>query len=107
MKAASDVFKVTASAATVRAMRLGLISRDTASLYLQQLRDEFRERPKNTVRSQIHPENAVRKYSGREFSKRMLGVLDAGVISPGEFCRTVCLNRLRPHQIDDLRRAVG
>jgi hypothetical protein len=107
MKTASDEFKVTASAATVRAMRLGIIDGNTASSYLDELRAEFRSRPKDGPRNQIRPENAVRKYGGRELSRRMLRALDATNISPSEFCRTVCLNHLKPHQIDDLRRAVG
>lgn len=107
MKRASDEFKVTASAATVRAMRLGLISEDIARSHLDELRDEFLSHPKGGPRSQILPENAVRKYGGREFSKRMLRALDSASISPGEFCRAVCLNHLKSHQINDLRRAVG
>lgn len=107
MKRASDEFKVTASAVTVRAMRLGIISGDLARSHLDELRVDFRSRPKDGPRNQILPENAVRKYGGRELSKRMLRVLDATSISPGEFCRTVCLNYLKPHQINDLRRAVS
>lgn len=106
MRSASNEFKVTASAVTVRAMRLGTISTATASSYLGQLRDEFRSLPKPGPRSPIHPENAVRKYNGRELTRRMLHALDNGSISPGEFCRSVCLNRLKPQRIDDLRRAV-
>jgi hypothetical protein len=37
----------------------------------------------------------------------MLHALDNQSISPGEFCRAVCLNHLKPSQIDDLRRALG
>lgn len=107
MKAASSEFKVTASAVTVRAMRLGLINGETASSHLSQLREEFGRIPKDGPRNKILPENAVRKYAGRELTQRMLQALDARSITPGEFCRTVCLNRLKPSQIDDLRRAVG
>lgn len=107
MKRASDEFKVTASAVTVRASRLGIIRPDVARSYLDDLQAEYLSRPQSSARSQILPENAVRKYGGRELSRRMLRSLDAGKISPGEFCRTVCLNTLRPHQINDLRRAVG
>lgn len=106
VKAASDEFKVTASAVTVRAMRLGIIDRRTAGVHLEQLRSEFRSRPKGGPRSPIHPENAVRKYNGRELTVRMLHALDSGEISPGEFCRSICLNHLRPSRIEDLRRAV-
>lgn len=107
MRAASDEFKVTASAVTVRAMRLGLITVDVAKSYLDELQVEFAQSPKGGPRTPILPENAVRKYGGRELSKRMLRALDAKSLSPGEFCRAVCLNRLKPHQIIDLRRAVG
>lgn len=107
IKRASDEFKVTASAVTVRAMRLGVISWDAGQAHLEELRVEFLRLPKGGPRSPILPQNAVRKYGGREFSRRMLQALDASKISPGEFCRGVCLNHLKPHQIDDLRRAVA
>ncbi|MDR6436768.1 hypothetical protein J2790_001889 [Paenarthrobacter nicotinovorans] len=107
MHSASETFKVTPSAATVRAMRLGIINPATASEYLEQFRVEFRSRPKGGPRNQILPQNAVSKYNGRELNRRMLGALDGQNISPGEFCRAVCLNRLKPSQIDDLRRALG
>ncbi|MBO1740504.1 hypothetical protein [Leifsonia sp. TF02-11] len=107
MKRASDEFKVTASAVTVRAMRLGVISQETGISHLNELRTEFFSQPQNNARSPIRPENAVRKYSGRELTKRMLGALDQSSISPGEFCRSVCLNRLRPNQIGDLRKAIA
>lgn len=107
MRIASDEFKVTASAVTMRAMRLQLISKDTASNYLDQLRADFWNQVKDGPRNAILPENAVRKYGGRELTKRMLRVLDRGGISPREFCRSVCLNHLKPAQIDDLRSAVS
>jgi hypothetical protein len=107
IKKASDVFKVTPSAVTVRAMRLGVVNGDVGRAYLRELRNEFDGRAGGSPRTQILPENAVRKYGGREFSRRMLTALDAGRITPGNFCRAVCLNLLKPHQINDLRRAVG
>jgi hypothetical protein len=107
MKHASDEFKVTASAMTVRAIRLGLISQETGTSHLNELRTEYFRQPQNNARSPIRPENAVRKYSGRELSRRMLRALDSSSISPGEFCRAVCLNHLRPNQIGDLRKAVA
>lgn len=106
IKAASDEFKVTASAVTVQAMRLGMISAEAAGNHLEQLRGEFRSRPKGGPRSPIHPENAVRKYNGRELTVRMLHAFDSGGISAGEFCRSICLNHLKPSRIEDLRRAV-
>lgn len=107
IKMVSNEFKVTASAVTVRAMRLGIISEGTAGSYLDELRNEFGDRAQTGPRKPILPENAVRKYGGRELSMRMLRALDEHSITPGEFCRAVCLNHLKPHQIDDLRRAVG
>lgn len=106
MKAAADEFKVTPSAVTVRAMRLGLIGGEVARSHLDQLRAEFGRRTERVGMSQIRPENAVRKYAGSELSRRMLHAVDARSITPREFCRAVCLNYLKPHQIDDLRRAV-
>lgn len=106
MKKASEEFKVTPSAVTVRAMRLGIINSDDAQSYLDELRVEVLGRPKGGPRSPILPENAVRKYVGRELSRRMLAALDASKISGGEFCRAVCLNHLKPHQLNDLRRAL-
>lgn len=106
MKLASDEFKVTASAVTVRAMRLGMISGETANKHLEQLRGEFRSLPKGGPRNQIRPEKAVRKYNGRELTARMLHALDSGSISPGEFRRSICLNHLKASRIDDLRQAL-
>lgn len=107
LKAAAAQFKVTPSAATVRAMRLGIISQEAAESHLEELRIEFGQRPKINGMSQIKPENAVRKYSGRELSSRMLRVLDAGLVSQGDFCRVVCLNKLKPSQIANLREALA
>ncbi|TFD12895.1 hypothetical protein E3T35_06300 [Cryobacterium sp. TMT1-2-2] len=107
MKRASDEFNVTASAVVVRAMRLGLIRPDAATDYLAELRSEFSQIPSGGPRSAILPENAVKRYGGRELSRRMLRALDASSISQREFCRAVCLDRLKPSQIMDLRRAVG
>lgn len=106
VQAASDEFKVTPSAVTIRAMRLGLLDQLRADEILDALRIEFWNRPKDGPRNQILPQNAIRKYGGRELSRRMLGALDAGSISAGEFCRAVCLKHLKPHQINDLRKAV-
>lgn len=106
LKAVSDDFKVTSSAATVRAMRLGIINGETATRYLEELREEFQSLPKAGPRNKIKPENGVIKYNGRELTRRMLQALDNQSISQGEFCRSVCLNRLKPVQIGDLRKAI-
>lgn len=107
MKALAAEFKVTASALTVRAMRLGIITGETAKSHLEELRIEFGRRPQIQGMNPIKPENAVRKYSGRELSSRMLRVLDAGLISQGDFCRVICLNKLKPSQIMNLREALA
>jgi len=106
VKAAADEFKVTPSALTVRAMRLGLIDRESAASHLEELAREYGSQEKSHAR-QPKAVNAVRKYNGREFSTRMLETLDRGRLSPKEFCRSVCLNRIKPSQIDDFRRALG
>lgn len=103
---AAGEFKVTPSAAVVRALRLGLISSETARSHLAELREEYIKRPERSGMSPIRAENAIRKYAGRELSRRILEALDSGVITGKEFYRTVCLNKLRDSQLDDLRRAV-
>ena len=105
VKAAADEFKVTPSALTVRAQRLSMIRTDTAVSHLSQLQREFGLRPKPQAR-QPKAVNAVRNYNGREFSRRMLDVLDTGRISKGEFCRVVCLRHISPSQINDFREAL-
>lgn len=105
VKAAADVLKVTPSAIAVRGMRLGMISPAAADTHLRELHREYSQRPKSQARS-LATVKAVRRYNGREFSRRMLEVLDAGRITRGEFCRVVCLRRIRPHQIDAFREAV-
>ena len=106
IRAAAEEFKVTPSAAAVRAMRLGLVTGETAQHYLGGLREEFDRAPKRNGGGNIHPWNAVRKYAGRELSRRMLMVMDSGGIPPKEFCRTVCINKIKPNQLGDLRRVV-
>jgi hypothetical protein len=106
MKSAADHFKVTPSAVTVRAMRLGQINGEVAGAYLEQLREEFGRLPQRKGSNPIRPENAVRKYAGRELTRRMLEAMDSGHITPREFCRTICLNKLQPNQLLDLRKAI-
>jgi hypothetical protein len=105
MKILADEFNVTASAMTVRAMRLNTIDRDSAKDYLEELAREYASRAKPTVRSPLVV-NAIRKYNGREFSVRMLGALDSQRLSQKEFCRSVCLNRIKPSGIEDFRAAL-
>jgi hypothetical protein len=105
VKAAADVFKVTPSAVTVRAMRLGRLTALTAIGYLRELETEFRARSKTKPR-QPKPVNAIRKYSGRALTARMLRAVDERRLSESEFCRVVCLNRIRPVDISELKAAL-
>ncbi|CAN7331586.1 DNA-binding protein [Arthrobacter sp. LjRoot14] len=106
VKAAADLFKVTPSAVAVRAMRLGRLSPLTATGYLRELEEEFRARNKPSRTSQPKPVNAVKKYSGRELTARMLRAVEEGRLSQREFCRVVCLNRIGPSDIGELKAAL-
>lgn len=106
VRAAASVFKVTPSAVVVRQQRLGLIAQQAAYEHLDLLRQEFVSRPKPQPR-QPKAVNGVRTYNGKEFSIRMHGVLDAGKVTAGEFCRTVCANKIKPHEIRDFREAIS
>lgn len=105
VKAVADEFKVTPSAVTVRALRVNIISGDIAKAFLDDLAQEYARRTKPKMRSPLVA-NAIRKYNGRTFSARMLGALDSGKLSPRDFCRSVCLNRIKPAQIDEFRAAL-
>lgn len=37
----------------------------------------------------------------------MIQALDVGKVSPGDFCRAVCANKIKPHQIGEFRKALG
>jgi hypothetical protein len=106
VKAAADDFKVTPSAMTVRAMRLDIIGADMAAGYLEQLGAEFRGRPKPGPRQQPKAVNAVRKYSGRALTARMIRAVEERRLSEREFCRVVCLKRIGPHEIGELKAAL-
>ncbi len=105
LKAVADEFKVTPSAMVVRAMRLKLISAEVATAYLGELRREYERRSKTPMRT---PKvfTALRNYNGRELSVRMLDALDTGIVTRGDFCRIVCLNKIKPAQIDEFRSAI-
>ena len=103
--AAAERFKVTPSAMTIRAMRLRLVEPDAAGEYLAELRRAFASRAKSGGRTP-YIQNAMRKYVGREMSRRMFDVLDAGRISPGEFSRVVCVKKIAPGDFDAFREAV-
>lgn len=101
----ADAYRVTPSAFVMRARRLGLVGRGQAEEYLAELAREFAARPKRQARSPL-PVNALRRYNGVEFSRRMLGQLDRGAIGKREFCRIVLQNKLKPSEIDRFREAL-
>lgn len=105
VRTVADRFKVTPSALAVRLNRLDLLPEIETREILRTLRAEHAARPKPQGRTPL-PVNGVRTYNGRAFSSRMLAVHDDGRISPGEFCRAVCANRITPSQIPDLRAAL-
>ncbi|OFI38598.1 hypothetical protein BIU82_04575 [Arthrobacter sp. SW1] len=105
VKAAADLFKVTPSALAVRAMRLGRLTTLTALGYLRELETEFLARQKPKPR-QPKPVKAIRKYSGRALTARMLRAVDERRLSQREFCRVVCLNRISPTEISELKAAL-
>lgn len=106
VKRAADAFKVTPSAMAVRAMRIGMLSVEGALGFLDELETEFRARPKPGPRSQPKPVNAIRKYSGRALTARMLRAVEERRLSEREFCRVVCLNRLSPGDLGELKAAL-
>lgn len=98
----ADHFCVTPSAFTMRARRLEMIDRDTASRVLNELRAATRESEKGNPRTPLRV-TALRKYAGREYTQRMLRLVDIGKLGATDFCRIVTLNRLRPADLPDLR----
>lgn len=106
VKTAAEEFKVTPSAVTVRAMKLGLVSGENTQRFLCELREEFDSIPKRKGGNNIYPWNAVRKYAGRELSRRMFLVMESGAIPPKEYCRVVCFNKLKPNQLAELKQVV-
>lgn len=103
---AADAYRVTPSAMVMRGRRLGRIHRDRVAVLLGHLQAEFGQRDKSQRGSTSKPVNGVRKYNGVEYSRRMLAQLDAGRITPGEFCRVVALKKLQPQQIGEFRAAM-
>jgi len=106
VKAAAALFKVTPSALAVRGMRLGRLTPPTLTGYLDELEEEFRARKKPGRTNQPKPVNAIKKYSGRELTARMLRAVDDRRLTPREFCRVVCLNRIGPNDLGELKAAL-
>lgn len=102
VKEDAERFKVTPSAFVMRARRLRLIGPERAVGYLDELHAEFAARGKQP-RNNPKPVNAVRKYAGTEYTRRMFAQMDRGTISPTDFRRVVCLNKLTATQLPSLR----
>lgn len=104
---ASEVFKVTPSAVVMRGRRLGLLDRDDADTYFQELQAAYLKADDHPW-NQMLQVNALKKYNGLECSRRMLNILDAGGISHGDFCRVMFSNTMRTKaQLNDFRAAIG
>lgn len=99
---AAKLYKVTPSALVMRARRLEMITREEADSHLHTLQDAFANVEPSQGRTP-NVLNAVRKYNGSEFSRRMLTQLDLGAFSAKEFCRVVALNRFDHKRIDEFR----
>lgn len=102
VKAAAKRFKVTPTAMTIRAERLGRIGSDDSASYREELNQEFSQRAKSMPRTP-HEFTAVRKYAGRELSRRLLDAVDAGRLPASEFCRIVALKKIAPNQLGEFR----
>lgn len=106
IKQVADLYKVTPSAVVIRSRRLGLLDRETTEAYMDELAEEYARRKDPPKRNALAV-NALRNYNGRECSRRMLSLLDAGLLNQSEFCRVMFSNKLKPSQIDEFRSAVA
>lgn len=89
----------------MRAQRLGLIDRDQARGFMEELAADFTSREKSRGWPAT-PINAIKRYNGAEFSRRMIAQLDRGSISETDFCRVIGLNKLKASQIPEFRAAL-
>lgn len=105
-EAAADFFQVTPSAVVVRAARSGMLPWPIAKSFLEEFRIRrelaqekkgFRT-PKETT--------SIARYAGFEYVRRMFQARDHGLLNDTDFRLFVTLNRLRPDQFPELRRAV-
>jgi hypothetical protein len=103
--AGADIYRVTPSAFVMRAQRLGLIDKAQARDFMQELAADFASREKSRAWTPTAV-NAIMRYNGAEFSRRMIGQLDRGAISENDFCRVVGLNKLKASQIPEFRAAL-
>ena len=105
VKDTADQYMVTPSAVAMRAYRLGRIGKGTFEIYMDALKGEYTAREKKPMRSAL-PINALKKYNGVECSRRMLTMLDAGLINRSEFRRVMFANKLPVTHIEQFRAAV-
>jgi hypothetical protein len=89
----------------MRAQRLGLIEKEQARAFMEELAADFASRERSRGWP-VTPINAIKRYNGAEFSRRMITQLDRGAISANDFCRVVGLNKLRASQIPEFRAAL-
>lgn len=107
VREAADAFKVTPSAVVMRARRLGILDKEEADHYLDELRIAY-EKVGSPPRRGPKGLKALRKYNGLECSRRMLAIYDGGGISRGDFCRVMFSNKYRGSQsINDYRALVA
>jgi hypothetical protein len=105
VQAGADTYRVTPTAFVMRAQRLGLIEREQARAFMEELAADFASREKSRGWPAT-PINAIKRYNGAEFSRRMVAQLDRGGISETDFCRVLSLNKLKVSQIPEFRAAL-
>jgi Zn-dependent peptidase ImmA (M78 family) len=105
VQAGADAYRVTPSAFVMRAQRLGLIDRDQARAFMEELAADFASREKSRGWPAT-PINAIKRYNGAEFCRRMVAQLDRGSISETDFCRVMGLNKLKASQIPEFKAAL-
>lgn len=105
VRAGADAYRVTPSAFVMRVQRLGLIQRRQARAFLEELAADFASREKSRGWPAT-PMNAIKRYNGAEFSRRMVVQLDRGRISETEFCRVIGLDKLKVSQIPEFKAAL-
>lgn len=104
IRSIADSFKVTPSAAVVRARSLDVISSETSRKMLEHLLEEFRAREaKSNYGRHARPEVGIKRYAGQEYLSRMFNAMDTGKILESEFRRIACLNKLGSSDLYKLR----
>lgn len=106
LRQSADFFKVTPSAMVMRARRLGILTQADFAAHMDALQREYAARVKGRAGAALAA-NALRKYNGVECSRRMLALLDAGVMNRTDFRRMVLLNKMPASQLAQFRAAVS